>query len=196
MKIVIATTNPGKVREIRAIFADTSFELLDASSFELWAPPAEDSELYAENALAKARTLAGVSGLPAIADDSGIEADALDGAPGVRSARFAGLDATDEDNLRKLLHELNGVPNRRGRFRCVAVCATPDGRSVIEEATVEGRIISEPRGSNGFGYDPIFVPDGETRTTAEMPSDEKDLLSHRGKAFRGLIPRMRRLLEA
>ncbi len=195
--VAIASTNPGKVREIRAIFLDTSFDLVDASAFGLWSPPSEDSELYVENALAKARTLAAVSDLPVVADDSGIEADALGGAPGVRSARYAGPGASDSENVQALLRALDGVSleRRTGRFRCVAVCATPDGRSVIEEATVEGHIIDTPRGSNGFGYDPIFVPLGETRTTAEMNPLEKEAISHRGKAFRQLIPEMRRLLE-
>lgn len=195
--VVLASTNPGKLREIRAIFADTSFEIVDVSEFSDWVPPAEDSELYAENALMKARSLAVVAGHPAIADDSGIEADALGGLPGVRSARYAGASCTDAENLAKLLDELADVPDetRTGRFRCVAVCATPDGRTVIEEGTVEGRIVREPRGTNGFGYDPVFVPLGEQRTTAEMSPEEKDLISHRGKAFRALIPGMRRLLE-
>jgi XTP/dITP diphosphohydrolase len=195
IRVAIATANPGKVREIRAIFAGSSFELVDATAFPQWMQPPEDSELYVQNALAKATSLARASGLPAIADDSGIEADALGGRPGVRSARYAGPGASDDDNLRKLLRELEGAADRTGRFRCVAVCVTPDARTAIEEATVEGTIIGEPRGDGGFGYDPIFLPFGSDRTTAEMTPEDKDRISHRGRAFRALIPEMRRLLE-
>src|SRR5437867_2922045 len=136
VRVAIATANPGKVAEIRAIFTDTSFDLIDAGAFPAWAAPPEDSELYLQNALAKAASLAEVAGVPAVADDSGIEADALGGAPGVRSARYGGPDASDEENLRRLLRDLEGVPDpeRTGRFRCVAVCVTPDGRSAVEEA--------------------------------------------------------------
>jgi len=186
--LALATANPGKLREIRQILAGTGYEIVPASQFPTWVAPPEDADTYLPNALEKARSLAGVAGMPALGDDSGIEADALDGAPGARSARYAGDGATDEENLRALLGALRDVPDdaRRGRFRCVAVCATPDGRSVWAEGTVEGTIIREPRGSGGFGYDPIFMPDGHERTTAEMSPHEKDAISHRGKAFRAL----------
>ncbi|MCA1834698.1 MAG: RdgB/HAM1 family non-canonical purine NTP pyrophosphatase [Actinomycetota bacterium] len=195
--VAIATANPGKLKEIRAIFTDSLFELIDASAFPGWVPPPEDSELYLQNAIAKAQSLAVLAGMPAIADDSGIEADALGGRPGVRSARYAGPDASDEENRSLLLDSLEHVPDaeRTGRFRCVAVCVTPSGGHAVEEATVEGRIIRTPRGRMGFGYDPIFVPDGFDRTTAEMEPSEKDAISHRGKAFRALLPAMRRLLD-
>jgi len=126
--------------------------------------------------------------VPAVADDSGIEVDALRGEPGPRSARLAGPGATDRQNLDVLIHRIQEVPadDRGARYRCVAVCAWPDGREVWAEAVCEGRLILEPRGSNGFGYDPIFVPNGERRTMAELSSEEKDAISHRGKAFREL----------
>jgi XTP/dITP diphosphohydrolase len=196
MKIVIATRNPGKVREIRSILAGSPYELIGAEGFSDWVPPSEDADDYLTNALTKARSLAEMAGIPAVADDSGIEADALGGAPGVRSARYAGEIASDAENLGKLLVELRDVPDldRRGRFRCVAVCATPAGESVSAEATVEGFIIREPRGSGGFGYDPVFLPDGFDRTTAELDAEEKDRISHRGKAFRALEEKMTRFL--
>jgi XTP/dITP diphosphohydrolase len=186
--LAVATANEGKLREIRQILAGTGYELVAASRFPAWVPPPEDADTYLPNALEKALSLARVAGMPALGDDSGIEVDALGGAPGARSARYAGDGATDEQNLRALLEALRDVPDaaRRGRFRCVAVCATPAGRSVWAEATVEGTIIHEPRGDAGFGYDPIFLPDGYERTTAEMSPGEKDAISHRGKAFRAL----------
>src|SRR5207249_8262944 len=139
---------------------------------------------YSENALLKARAVAAATGLPAVADDSGIEVDALGGGPGVRSARFAGDHATDEQNLVLLITRLEGEPQegRTARYRCVAACAWPDGPEVWAEATCEGRLIGEPRGAGGFGYDPIFVPQGEHRTMAELPPEDKNRVSHRGRA--------------
>jgi XTP/dITP diphosphohydrolase len=132
--------------------------------------------------------VATATGVAAVADDSGIEVDALGGGPGVRSARFAGEGATDHANLQLLIDRVRSVPleARTARYRCVAVCAWPEGRVVWAEGTCEGRLILEPRGSGGFGYDPIFVPDGETRTMAELTEEEKNALSHRGRAFRAL----------
>jgi len=154
----------------------------------------ETGPTYADNALKKAGAVGGVFGTPAVADDSGIEVDALDGAPGPRSARFAGDEATDQQNLDLLIERLKVVPDdeRTARYRCVAACAWPDGRSVLAEATCEGRLVLEPRGDGGFGYDPIFVPEGSARTMAELGPQEKDVVSHRGKAFR----RLGRLLES
>ena len=139
--------------------------------------------------------MASFAGVATLADDSGIEVDALDGGPGPRSARFAGETATDEANLTKLIEVVRGVPpeRRTARYRCVAVLVTPSGNETIAEGTVEGTLITEPRGSGGFGYDPIFVPAGETRTMAELPPEEKDRISHRGKAFRGLVEALRAL---
>ena len=148
----------------------------------------EPFETFEENALAKARTAASATGLLAIADDSGIEVDALEGKPGVFSARFAGEAATDADNNRKLLAMLEGVPDERRtcRYRCVAVAVFPDGRELIGEGSCEGRVVGKGRGDLGFGYDPLVVPDGETRTMGEIPLEEKLRFSHRGEAFRAL----------
>ncbi len=193
VRLPLATSNPGKVREIAAILRDYGFEVVAGTKFKGWTSPPEDADTYLENALVKARSLAAHSGLASLADDSGIEADALGSRPGVRSARFAGPAATDRENLDELLIALGDVPEqkRRGRFRCFAVCVDPDGRQWSAEGMVEGVIVREPRGSGGFGYDPIFVPDGFDRTTAEMSPEEKHAISHRGKAFRALGERLR-----
>jgi XTP/dITP diphosphohydrolase len=189
--VALATKNPGKVREIASILADAPIEL--AGPDPAWVPPPEDAVTYRDNALTKARSLLSFSGLASLADDSGIEVDALDGAPGPRSARYAGEGASDEENLHKLLEVVRKTPARaRGaRYRCVAVLVTPSGEEQVAEATVEGTLITEPRGSGGFGYDPIFVPVGDERTMAELSAEEKDAISHRGKAFRALIPALR-----
>jgi XTP/dITP diphosphohydrolase len=154
-------------------------------------PPPETGMTFLENALIKARNAARATGLPAIADDSGIEVDALGGAPGVYSARFAGENAGDEANLVKLLAALDGLPDklRTARYRCVIVFVTgcDDPQPLVGEGVWEGRIIAARRGSGGFGYDPSFVPAGDTRTVAEMPQDEKNLLSHRGQAMRAFL---------
>jgi XTP/dITP diphosphohydrolase len=186
--VALATKNTGKVREIASILAEAPIEL--AGPDPLWVPPQEDADTYRENALIKARSLVSSFGGPCLADDSGIEVDALDGAPGPRSARYAGEGAGDEENLHKLLEVVRKTPVRaRGaRYRCVAVLVRPSGEEHVAEATVEGTLITEPRGSGGFGYDPIFVPEGDGRTMAELTSEEKDAISHRGKAFRALIP--------
>jgi XTP/dITP diphosphohydrolase len=149
---------------------------------------AETSSTYLENALLKARAVAAHAGVVALADDSGIEVGALGGAPGPRSARFAGNDATDGENLDLLIQRIREVPERsRGaRYRCVVACAWPDGREVRSEGICRGRLILEPRGSGGFGYDPIFMPEGEERTMAELPPHEKNAISHRGRALRSI----------
>ena len=179
-RIAIASRNPGKIREIIAICSDWPVEWVTAD--DRWPEVEEIGETYAENALLKAKAVAEATGLPAIADDSGIEVDKLDGAPGVRSARFAGDGATDEENLRKLIEAIRDTDVRTARYRCVAVLS--DGTAA--EATCEGTLVTDPRGENGFGYDPIFVADGEIRAMAELSPEEKDAISHRGKAFRAL----------
>ena len=196
VQVALATKNAGKVREIASILADAPIEL--AGPDPAWIPPPEDADTYRENALEKARALVAFSGVTAMADDSGIEVDALDGAPGPRSARYAGEGASDEENLRKLIEVVRRTPERaRGaRYRCVAVLVTPAGEEHVAEATVEGTLITEARGSGGFGYDPIFVPGGDTRTMAELTATEKDAISHRGKAFRALVPALRTLARA
>ena len=195
--VVLASRNPGKLAEIRTILADAgvSIRVDPAEAFPEWEAPPEDAPDYEGNALLKARSLAAFAGIPALADDSGIEVDALGGGPGPRSARFAGNDATDEQNLLKLIDVVRAVPveHRSARYRCVAVLVTLSGFETSAEGTVEGTLMTEPRGSGGFGYDPIFVPLGETRTMAELSPEEKDRISHRGKAFRGLVPALRDL---
>ena len=195
-ELALATTNEGKIREISAICVDwpvkkwhfgRSFAQPEQVS-RSWPNVEETGDTYLENALLKARAVATALGVPALADDSGIEVEALGGAPGVRSARFAGEDATDQANLRLLIDRIRDVPEaeRTARYRCVAVCAWPDRRGVWAEGTCEGRLILEPRGTGGFGYDPIFVREGESRTMAELTDDEKNAISHRGRAFRAL----------
>lgn len=187
MKLVLASANPGKAAEIVA--------LLDGH--ELLPRPAhvpdvvEDGETLLDNARLKARALADATGLPAVADDTGLEVDALAGAPGVISARWAGVGCTPADNVAKLLRELDGAADRRARFRTVALVAWPDGREIWAEAASEGTIAHAPAGDNGFGYDPVFAPDGgDGRTFAELTRDEKAALSHRGRAFRALAARL------
>ena len=186
-RLVIATRNRGKVREILEICADWPVEWVTYETAS-WPEVEETGEGYLENALLKARTAARAVSTPTIADDSGIEVDALGGGPGPRSARFAGEHASDEENLRLLIDRARGMEEdrRSARYRCVAACAWPDGRDLWTEETCEGKLIVEPRGTGGFGYDPIFVPEGYDRTMAELTSEEKHLISHRGKAFRSL----------
>ena len=154
----------------------------------------EPFDTFIDNALAKARSASKATGMIAIADDSGIEVDALDGAPGVYSARYAGVGATDADNNSKLVAALRGVPesDRTCRYRCVAVAVFPDGGEVIAEGSCEGLVVLEGRGMEGFGYDPHVIPEGETRTMGEIPLEEKLAFSHRGRAFRELARQLHR----
>jgi XTP/dITP diphosphohydrolase len=188
-RIAIASRNPGKIREIRSICADWPVEWITADEHQgPWPNVEETGASYLENARLKARAVAPSVGVPALADDSGIEVDALGGAPGPRSARYAGEQATDEQNLRMLMRAVAGVPaaGRTARYRCVALLAWPDGREEWADGTCEGSLVSKPRGTGGFGYDPIFVPAGWEQTMAELPPEEKDRISHRGRAFRAL----------
>jgi XTP/dITP diphosphohydrolase len=189
-RVVLASGNAGKLREFSELLSGTGLVLARQSEFGI-VPPPETGTTFLENALIKGRNAARLTGLPAIADDSGIEVDALGGAPGVYSARYAGEDASDEANLSKLLGALDGLPDARrtARYRCVIVYVrtADDPHPLVGEGTWEGRIIPARRGSNGFGYDPSFVPAGDTRTVAEMPQDEKNLLSHRGQAMRAFL---------
>jgi XTP/dITP diphosphohydrolase len=191
-RLLLATANPGKLRELRAILAGVPVELVGLDDAGLGPPPAvaETGLTFRENALLKARAYAGWAGLAAVADDSGLEVDALGGAPGVRSARYAGQGAGDRDNLDKLLRALAGVPpeRRTARFRCAAVLVDPALGTWEAEAAWEGHLLEQPRGSGGFGYDPIFVPLGWDRTSAEVDAATKDAASHRGRAFRALRP--------
>jgi XTP/dITP diphosphohydrolase len=192
-RLAIASRNAHKLREIGRICADWPVGWVTMDTHEgPWPDVEEPHDTYLENALVKAREVALALGVPAVADDSGIEVDALDGAPGPRSARYAGEDAADADNLEALLHALEGLPGpaRTARYRCVAAVAWPDGREVWAEGSCEGALETAPRGSGGFGYDPAFVPEGSDRTMAELAEAEKDRISHRGRAFRSLRDRL------
>jgi XTP/dITP diphosphohydrolase len=193
-RVVLASGNPGKLREFAELLTGTGLELARQSEFGI-EPPPETGHTFLANALIKARNAARRSGLPAIADDSGIEVDALGGGPGVYSARYAGDTASDAANLDKLLRSLDGVPDgRRGaRYRCVIVFLrdADDLQPLIGEGTWEGRIIDGRRGAGGFGYDPSFVPRGESRTAAEMSAGEKHAVSHRGQAMRAFLAQLR-----
>ena len=190
--VVLATHNAHKVTELRRILDGLEVELISGLDTEL--PDVDETgDTFAANALLKARACAGASGLPAVADDSGIVVDALDGEPGVRSARYAGGHGDDEANLRLVLERLGDATQRSARFVCVAALVLPDGTEVTEEGRMEGVITHEPRGAGGFGYDPIFVADGQRRTNAELSAAEKDAISHRGAAFRALRPHLEKL---
>ncbi|MGA3154391.1 MAG: RdgB/HAM1 family non-canonical purine NTP pyrophosphatase [Streptosporangiaceae bacterium] len=197
-RLVLATGNQEKLAELQRILQAGRVEVGLAGLQEFPGAPqvAETGATFAENALLKARAIADFSGLPAVADDSGLCADALNGMPGVLSARWSGRHGDDEANLRLLLAQLADVPDaRRGaHFTCAAALVLPGGREHVSEGEVHGRLTREPRGSNGFGYDPIFVPDSAELTTAEMDSAAKDRISHRGKALRGLAPIIAALL--
>lgn len=191
-RVVLATGNPGKLRQFSELLGGTGITLLRQSDFGI-EPPEETGSTFLENALIKARNAARITGLPAIADDSGIEVDALGGRPGLYSARYAGQNATDLENLEKMLGELQDVPpERRGaRYRSVIVyiADATDSEPLIGEGTWEGSIAESPRGRDGFGYDPIFLPRGDTRTAAEMPAAERNSRSHRGQAWREFLAR-------
>ncbi len=185
--LLLATGNPGKLRELQAILGPQApADLRSLRDYPDYVPPPETAPDYLGNARIKARHAAERLGLPALADDSGLEVDALNGAPGPRSARFAGEDADDATNNSKLLVELAGREDRRARYRCAVVLAWPDGREVHAFGKCEGTIGHEPRGTGGFGYDPYFeMPGG--RTMAELPADEKNQVSHRADAIRNLL---------
>ena len=193
MRVVLASSNPGKLREFSDLLAGQGLELTRQSDFGI-EPPPETGITFLDNALIKARNAARLTSLPAIADDSGIEVDALGGAPGVHSARYAGENASDNANLEKLLDALSGLPDNRrtARYRCVVVYVrdADDARPLVGAGTWEGRIIDARRGDGGFGYDPSFVPAGDTRTVAEMTADQKHLASHRGQALRAFLAQL------
>ena len=199
-RLVLATHNAHKVGELRAILAPVLPGLDPASvvgARDVGAPePVEDGVTFTENALIKARALAQFTGLPAVADDSGLAVDVLGGAPGIFSARWAGRHGDDAANLALLLAQLADIaePHRGARFVCAAALVTPDGFEHVETGTLEGVLATEPRGDGGFGYDPILVPTGDTRSCAELTPQEKNAISHRGTAFRALVPTLARVL--
>ena len=191
-RVVLATRNNHKVAELRRIFADAEVQvdLLGTDEFPDLPDVPETGSTFAANALLKARDVAQRTGLVAIADDSGLCVDALNGMPGIFSARWAGTHGNDLANLELVLAQLRDVPaNRRtAAFHCAAAIATPEGEERVVEGVLDGVLIDAPRGDNGFGYDPIFIPLGYQETTAEMAAEEKDAISHRGIAFRALAP--------
>jgi XTP/dITP diphosphohydrolase len=201
-RLVLATRNDHKVIELRRILDGVALpggepiELVGMDVYPEVPDVVETGLTFAENALLKAHAAAQATGLPAIADDSGLAVDVLGGSPGVFSARWAGRHGDDVANLELLLAQLGDVPDqhRRAHFACAAAFARPDGKEHVEHGRLYGSLIRQPRGTNGFGYDPIFVPDGDTRTTAELGAAEKNAISHRGLAFRALAAELAGLL--
>ena len=190
-RILIGSANPGKLREYREILAGLDLELVAPTDLNPVPPePAEDADTFAENARGKAKAYALATGLPTIADDSGLEVYALRGAPGIRSRRFFGEDATPHERNAKLLALLTGVADRSARFVAVAALASPDGHVELFDGEVHGEIAEAPRGEGGFGYDPVFVIAGDGRTMAELTSEEKHRISHRGLAGAKLRTRL------
>jgi XTP/dITP diphosphohydrolase len=198
-EVLLATRNPHKLAELRRILADVQPDLRvigldDAAPYD---EVPETAATFADNALTKARVGALATGLITVADDSGLAVDALNGMPGVLSARWSGRHGDDAANLQLLLDQIVDVPDgRRGAaFVCAAALATPSGGQVVVEGQMPGRLVRQPRGHNGFGYDPIFVVDGKTLTNGELPPAEKDAISHRGKAMRAIAPHIVRATE-
>lgn len=192
-RVVLATGNPGKLRQFSELLGASGLALVRQSDFGI-EPPPETGNTFLENSLLKARNAARLTGLPAIADDSGIEVDALGGRPGLYSARYAGEGASDEQNLRKMLLELEDVPamQRTARYRSIIVFlhGADDPAPLIGEGVWEGSIATAARGAGGFGYDPIFIPRGDTRTAAELPVEERNEHSHRGQASRAFLAQL------
>jgi XTP/dITP diphosphohydrolase len=195
-RLLIATTNPGKQREYRALLRDVPAEIVFPDELGITLEVEEDGATFHENAAKKARALAKVSGLPTLADDSGLELEALGGEPGVRSARYAGPGADDPTRRAFLLEKLRGVPApRSARFVCVIAIASPDGSTEYTEGECRGEITFTERGTNGFGYDPVFQVEGRTVTMAELTPEEKNAISHRARAAQAAIPILRSLLS-
>jgi len=186
VKFVVATFNRDKAAELHALLALPDVELVPLADWPGAVAPAETGDTLLANAGIKARAAVALTGLPAIADDTGLEVDALHGAPGIHAARYAGPEATYAENVAKLLRELAGVAaeQRTARFRTVCFAAWPDGTEMSADGVLEGTITDSPRGANGFGYDPVFVPKGETHTVAELTDAEKNAISHRARAVR------------
>ena len=197
--LLLATRNPGKLAELRRMLAAARVDgvrVLGLADVPEFPEEPETGATFAENALAKARDAAKATGLPSVADDSGLAVDALNGMPGVLSARWSGRHGDDRANLDLLLAQVGDVPDeRRGAaFVCAAALVVPGGEEVVVHGEWTGRLARAPRGTNGFGYDPVFVPDGDSRTSAELSPEEKDALSHRGRAMWALVPHLRKLV--
>lgn len=197
-RLILATRNAHKVRELSAILAEAgvSADLVGADSYPKIPDVKETGISFAENALLKAHTLAGATGHPAVADDSGLCVDVMGGAPGIFSARWSGLHGDDEANLELLLAQLSDIDDahRGAHFACAAALALPDGTERVVEGRLSGVLRHAPAGLGGFGYDPILQPEGESRTCAELTAEEKNAISHRGQAFRALAPSIAELL--
>jgi XTP/dITP diphosphohydrolase len=200
-RVVLATRNAGKIAEFRRIFyqvAVGSIDLIGLEDFPRLTDVEETGQTFEENALLKARSLCHETGLPAIADDSGLSIDALNGAPGILSARWSGVHGNDRANIAKVLSELHDLPNRprSAHFTCVTAFVMPDGSAVTEAGSLAGVILKEPIGKNGFGYDPIFLPDGSKISLAQMDATTKDAMSHRGRSVRAIAPLVTSMLGA
>lgn len=187
MKLVLATGNPGKAREIRAILGEKFEEILSMKEAGICHETLEDGATFRENALKKAREIAQISGCAALADDSGLCVDALDGAPGIFSARFCGYHGDDEANNRLLVERLSGVKNRKAHYFCAVALVFPDGKSLVGEGKMEGEIVDTPRGEGGFGYDPYFFLPQYGCTAAQLSPEEKNKISHRAAALQNLL---------
>ena len=194
-RIVLATRNPGKIKEFRRILDEIHSDSIDLVGLEHF-PELEDVEetgtTFLENALLKARTVCSETGLPAIADDSGLSIDALGGSPGIYSARWSGVHGNDQANVAKVLRELESIPTaeRGAHFTCVSAFVMPDGSEATAEGVLEGQILRAPIGDHGFGYDPIFLPNGSSLSLAQLGAREKDSMSHRGQSLRAIAPRV------
>jgi XTP/dITP diphosphohydrolase len=196
-ELVLGTRNHGKLAEFRSLFKGMHIKLLSFYDFPDIPPVVEDGKTFQQNASKKAKTIAKATGRIAVSDDSGLEVDSLNADPGVYSARFAGEKATDRDNARKVLKMLDGVPweERTARFVCVICASTPRGKTISAEGSCSGKISFEMRGSHGFGYDPIFIPDGHQMTMAEMDPELKNKISHRADAMRKFRKMLKGFLE-
>ncbi|MEB7448481.1 RdgB/HAM1 family non-canonical purine NTP pyrophosphatase [Arthrobacter koreensis] len=202
-RLVLATRNAGKLKELRDLLRgridglDVDTQVIDAETAGVPDVP-ETGVTFEANSLLKARAVAEASGLPAIADDSGLAVDVLGGAPGIFSARWSGVHGNDQANLDLLLAQLSDISaeHRGAAFICAAALAVPGGEDVVERGELRGTLLSEPRGAGGFGYDPVLQPEGETRSCAELSRAEKNAISHRGQAFRALLPAIIRVLAA
>jgi XTP/dITP diphosphohydrolase len=197
VQVLLATGNKGKVKELEELLNEEDIQILSLRDFPQIPDIEETGETFAENALIKARAAAAASNMVTLADDSGLEVDALEGRPGVLSARYAGEPKDDERNTHKLLAELQGVPDekRAARFRCCLAIVKPGGKEILTDGTVEGRILHSKQGTGGFGYDPVFYLPEMGRTMAELSLEEKNRISHRAQAFRKSVPILKALLQ-
>lgn len=191
---MLGTTNPSKVKEIQAVFGPQC--VLLTFKEHPFTEVEEDGQTLEDNARKKAQTISKETGLPVLSEDTGLEVEALGGAPGVYSGRYAGENASDQDNVRKLLQTLKGKTKRRAHIRCVCVLHFPDGQELVSSGTLTGTITAAPRGRGGFGYDPVFVPDGFSKTLAQMPASLKNQISHRAKGVRAMKAMLQDYLEA